>query len=107
MGEDHHPTAAYVRIDERGSVGPIQVAALGQGVDDGFTSYKAFVGDPPRTRWGDYGAAVTDGTDIWLASEYIAADCTFEQYVSGAFGSCGGTRTSLANWATRLTKLDS
>jgi hypothetical protein len=107
MGEDHHPTAAYVRIDERGSVGPIRVAALGQGVDDGFTSYKAFVGDPPRTRWGDYGAAVTDGTDIWLASEYIAADCTFAQYVSGAFGSCGGTRTSLGNWATRLTKLDS
>jgi hypothetical protein len=49
---------------------------------------------------------VTDGADIWLASEYIAADCTFAQYVSGAFGSCGGTRMSLANWATRLTKLD-
>jgi hypothetical protein len=107
MGEDHHPTAAYVRIDGRGRVGPIRIAATGQGVDDGFTSYKSFVGDPPRTRWGDYGAAVTDGSDIWLASEYIAADCTFEQYVSAPFGSCGGTRTSLANWATRVTKLTS
>jgi hypothetical protein len=105
MGEDHHPTAAYARINDRGQVGPIRFAAAGVGVDDGFTSYKAFVGDPPRTRWGDYGAAVTDGNDIWLASEYIAQTCTLDQYLTGAIGSCGGTRTSLGNWATRLTKL--
>ena len=105
MGEDFHPTAAFVRFNESGSAGPIEVAALGLGVDDGFTSYKAFVGDPPRTRWGDYGAAVTVGNDIWLASEYIAANCTLQQYLTGAIGSCGGTRTSLANWATHITKL--
>ena len=106
MGEDHHPSAAYARISESGRVGSIRIAALGQGVDDGFTSYKAFVGDPPRTRWGDYGAAVTDGDDIWLASEYIAADCTLEEFLSGAIGSCNGTRTALANWATRLSRID-
>ena len=105
MGEDHFPTAAYARIDDRGTVGPLQIAAAGLGVDDGFTSYKAFVGEPPRTRWGDYGAAVTDGDNIWLASEYIASSCTLEQWLTGALGSCGGTRTALANWATRLTKL--
>jgi hypothetical protein len=106
MGEDHHPSAAYARISEGGSVGSIRIAAPGQGVDDGFTSYKAFVGDPPRTRWGDYGAAVTDGDDIWLASEYIAADCTLEEFLAGAIGSCNGTRTALANWATRLSRID-
>ncbi|HEY3143392.1 MAG TPA: hypothetical protein VGJ86_19800 [Acidimicrobiales bacterium] len=105
LGEDMFPTAAYARIDGNGNVGPIQVAAPGVGVDDGFTSYKAFVGDPPRTRWGDYGAAVTDGSDIWIASEYIAQTCTLDQYLTGAVGSCGGTRTALANWATRLTKI--
>jgi hypothetical protein len=105
MGETHHPTAAYARITDRGSVGPIRIAAAGVGVDDGFTSYKAFVGDPPRTRWGDYGAAVTDGSTIWIASEYIAQSCTLQEYLTGAIGSCGGTRTALANWATRLTKL--
>ena len=89
VGEDNFPTAGYVRIDDRGRVGPLHIAAAGQGVDDGFTSYKAFVGDPPRTRWGDYGAAVTDGDDIWLASEYIASSCTLEQWMSGAIGSCG------------------
>jgi len=82
------------------------IAAAGLGPSDGFTSYKAFVGDPPRTRWGDYGAAVTDGNSIYIASEYIAQTCTLSQYLSGAIGSCGGTRTSLANWATRITKLN-
>ncbi len=105
MGEERFPTAGYARLDDGGNVGPLQIAAPGLGVDDGFTSYKAFVGDPPRTRWGDYGAAVTDGDDIWLASEYIASSCTLQQWLTGAIGSCGGTRTALANWATRLTKL--
>jgi hypothetical protein len=105
MGEDNHPTAAYARIDDRGRVGPIRFAAAGVGVDDGFTSYKAFVGEPPSARWGDYGAAVTDGRDIWVASEYIASTCTLAEWLTGAIGSCGGTRTALGNWATRLTKL--
>lgn len=104
-GADYYPSAGYATINSNGSVGPIHVAAAGLGPSDGFTSYKAFVGDPPRTRWGDYGAAVTDGTNIWLASEYIAQTCTLTEYLSGAIGSCGGTRTSLANWATRITKL--
>lgn len=105
MGETNYPTAAYARIDQFGRVGPIRIAAPGLGVDDGFTSYKAFVGDPPRTRWGDYGAAVTDGTDIWIASEYIAQSCTLAEWLTAPIGDCGGTRTALANWATRITLL--
>ena len=97
-----------------GTVGPIHVAAPGVGVDDGFTSYKAFVGDPPRTRWGDYGAAVTDGSSIWIASEYIAQTCALTGSPTSfypippstaGFGSCDATRTSLANWSTRMSKL--
>jgi hypothetical protein len=105
LGESYYPSAGYALIDSSGAVGPIHVAGAGLGPDDGFTSYKAFVGDPPRTRWGDYGAAVTDGSSIWIASEYIAQTCTLNQYLTGAIGSCGGTRTSLANWATRVSKL--
>ncbi|MCY7303009.1 MAG: hypothetical protein LH654_08215 [Thermoleophilia bacterium] len=106
MGEDYFPSAGYALIDSKGSVGPVQVAAAGLGPDDGFTGYKAFVGDPPRTRWGDYGAAVTDGSSIWLASEYVAQTCDLDEYLfGGPFGSCGGTRTSLINWATHVTKL--
>jgi len=106
VGEDYYPSAGYATIDAAGNVGSVHIAAAGLGPSDGFTSYKAFVGDPPRTRWGDYGAAVTDGNSIYIASEYIAQTCTLSQYLTGAIGSCGGTRTSLANWATRISKLN-
>jgi len=105
VGETNYPSAGYVTIDAAGNVSPIHIAAAGLGPSDGFTSYKAFVGDPPRTRWGDYGAAVTDGNSIWIASEYINQTCTLAQYLTGAIGSCGGTRTSLANWGTRVSML--
>ena len=121
VGGDHHPSAGYAPIDASGNVGDIHVAAAGLGPTDGFTSYKAYVGTPIRTRWGDYGAAVTDGTSVWLASEYIAQTCTFTEYIGTpvnigspldpvfglvGFGSCGATRTALGNWATRITKLN-
>jgi hypothetical protein len=105
VGTDYFPSAGYATINSDGEVGPVHIAAAGLGPSDGFTSYKSFVGNPPRTRWGDYGAAVTEGDNIWIASEYIAQTCTLTQYLTGAIGSCGGTRTSLANWATRLTKV--
>jgi len=112
VGESYYPSAGYALINANASnaVGAVHIAAAGLGVDDGFTSYKAFVGDPPRTRWGDYGAAWIDGSDVWIASEYIGQTCTFAQYYPAppslaGFGSCGGTRTSLANWYTRISKI--
>jgi hypothetical protein len=106
VGEDYHPSAAYVPLNADGSHGDVHVAAMGLGVQDGFSGYKAFASGPtPRPRWGDYGAAAVDGGDIWIASEWIAADCTLAQYMAAPFGSCGGTRTSLANWATRISKI--
>jgi hypothetical protein len=103
VGADHYPSAAYASLSANAGAGPVQVAREGLGPSDGFTSYKAFVGDPPRTRWGDYGAAAVDGTSIWIGSEYIGQTCTFTQYVAAPFGSCGGTRTSLGNWYTRIS----
>jgi hypothetical protein len=110
VGETNSPSAGYATIDAAGNVGKVHVAAAGAGPSDGFTSYAAFVGDPPRTRWGDYGAAVTDGTSVWIASEYIAQTCTYAQYYPDppnldGFGSCSDTRTALANWSTRVSKL--
>jgi len=106
VGEDHFASAAYASIDAKVGVGDIHIAGAGLGLDDGFTSYKAQVGDPPRTRWGDYGAAALDGKNIWIASEYIGQSCTLTQWLAAPIGSCGGTRTALANWGTRLTKLN-
>jgi hypothetical protein len=103
-GSNFYPSAAYVTLSARNGTSAIHVAQVGTAPDDGFTGYKAFVGDPPRTRWGDYGAAAVDGSSIWLASEYIAQPpCTLTQYMV-AF-SCGATRTSLGNWSTRVTQV--
>lgn len=104
VGENDHPSAAYATIDATG-VGPVQVAAAGVGPQDGFSGYKALVGDPPRPRWGDYGAAALDGTDIWIASEYINQTCTLGQYASDPLGSCGSTRVAFGNWGTRISQV--
>jgi len=117
----HNPSAAYASIDASVGVGDTHIIATGATRDDGFTSYKSQVGNPPRTRWGDYGAAAVDGNSVWLASEltqrlpcdYTAWGGVF--FVGGTgdnlLGTCGGashgpgTRTALADWSTRISKL--
>ncbi len=121
-GNAQNPSAAYAPIDASLGVGDWSVVTGGAGAapDDGFTSYKSQVGNPPRTRWGDYGAAAVDGNSIYIASEYIAHTCNYTDWGGPFFtggsgdnllGTCGGaahgpgTRSALANWSTRISKL--
>ncbi|HEX9117915.1 MAG TPA: hypothetical protein VGA61_17740, partial [Anaerolineae bacterium] len=121
-GDALNPSAAYAPIDALVGVGPWSVAPGGQGAaqDDGFTSYKAQVGNPPRTRWGDYGATAVDGNSIWIASEYIAHACNYTTWGGPFFtggtgdnllGTCAGAghgaglRAALGNWSTRISLL--
>jgi hypothetical protein len=102
VGDSYYPSAAYAAFDGRAGAGAIYLAKAGVGPQDGFSGYRAF-NDPPRPRWGDYGATAVDGTNIWIASEYIGQRCTLAEYEAAPFGSCGGTRTALANWGTRIS----
>ena len=104
VGDGYYPSSAYASFDGRSGAGSIFLARAGLGPEDGFSGYRAF-GDPPRQRWGDYGATAVDGSNIWIASEYIGQTCTLAQYTTGSFGSCGGTRTALNNWGTRISKI--
>jgi hypothetical protein len=104
-GDDFYPSVGYAALDPNAGAGEIHIAQPGVGPHDGFTAYKFYVGDPPRTRWGDYGAAVADGHDIWIAAEYIAQTCTLTQYLTAPVGSCSGTRTALGNWGTHIARL--
>ncbi len=104
-GADYFPSAGYASIDAQVGAGDIHTASAGLGPADGFTSYKYYVGNPPRTRWGDYGAAAVVGNHVWIASEYIHSACTLAQYLAAPVGSCGGTRSALGNWGTRITEL--
>jgi hypothetical protein len=99
-GPDYFPTAAYSVFDGSG-FHTIKVASAGVGPADGFTGYQPIAPDGVE-RWGDYSAAVStpDGT-VWVAQEYIAQSCTDAQYAADT--TCGGTRTSLANWSTRIS----
>src|SRR5919197_549981 len=122
-GDTLNPSAAYAPIDASAGVGAWNVVNGGTGAtrDDGFSSYRAQVGgNPPRTRWGDYGAAAVDGNSVWIASEYIGGACDYTNWGGPFFaggtgdnllGTCGGashgpgTRSALGNWSTRITKL--
>lgn len=121
-GNSTNPSAAYAPIDALVGVGAwaVVTGGLGAAPDDGFTSYKSQVGNPPRTRWGDYGAAAVDGNSIWIASEYIAQACGYTDWGGPFFaggtgdnllGTCGeashgpGKRAALGNWSTRISKL--
>lgn len=109
VGADWNPSAAYINIGPTGVTGTVQVAKSGLGPEDGFCEYNLFdcagTGSPPtaRPRWGDYGAAVVDGTNLWFASEYIAQKCTIDTYLSDP--TCGGTRGVIINWGTRISQL--
>jgi hypothetical protein len=104
VGDGFYPSAAYAAFDGNTGAGSIFVAKAGLGPADGFSGYQIFNDpNPARPRWGDYGATAVVGNSIWIASEYIGQTCTLAQYESGAFGSCGGTRTALANWDTRIS----
>jgi len=105
-GPNHFPSAAWAPVSVNG-IGAVRIAAAGRGPADGFTGYKAFVGDPPRPRWGDYGAAAVWNGAVWMANEYIAQRCTLRVFVMDTPRSpqftCFNTRTVFANWATRIT----
>ena len=70
-GPDYFPSAAFVKLgDDDGS--SVRIAANGFAPEDGFTCYKSQdAQDNGVCRWGDYSAAVTDGRNIWWATEYI------------------------------------
>ena len=88
-------------MDAKVGMGNVQVAASGAGPWDGFTSYVIFGSGRPR--WGDYGAAAVEGSDIWVASEYTARHAPIRSLLSPA-GQCGGTRGALGNWSTHISK---
>lgn len=104
VGNDFYPSAGYALIGSDG-VGDVHIAAMGQGPDDGFSNYRLFANPPSftaRPRWGDYGAAVPWGGNVWLASEYIGQSCDLSTYLNTNFR-CFNTRTALANWDTRIS----
>jgi hypothetical protein len=101
-GTDYYPSAAYSVFDGHG-FHDVRVAGAGVGPADGFTGYQPFAPDGVE-RWGDYSAAVsTPAGNVWIATEYINQRCNVAQYEADT--TCGGTRSALANWGTRIAEI--
>lgn len=106
VGKDHFPSAAYVTLDDArtSTASDVTVVGAGVGPEDDFSGYRGF--EYNRPRWGDYGAAAVVGDTVWIASEYVAQTCTLGEFVAAPFGTCGNTRTVLANWSTHIAAID-
>ncbi|GAA4027864.1 hypothetical protein [Actimicrobium antarcticum] len=104
VGDDHFPSAAYIRFSNaKGHRGnPVKIVGIGKGPDDEFGGYNAF--GLSGGRWGDYAAAAIDGDHIWIASEYIGQRCSLAEFTTPSnLFSCNGTRVALTNWGTRVS----
>lgn len=104
VGPNNYPSVGYASLDAKVGAGDVHIAAAGAGPWDGFTGIPYLGGGRPR--WGDYGAAATDGDTIWTATEYIAQTCNLTEYLTAPLFQCGGTRGALSNWATRISSFE-
>jgi hypothetical protein len=109
-GADHggfFPSTAFGRLTSTsdGLLGStINIAAMGQSPQDGFSQYQGFPGTI-RPRWGDYSWGFFDpGTGrIDFANEYIQfPNCTAASGFTLANATCGGTRNGFTNWGTSV-----
>jgi len=101
-GLSQFPSAAYFPL-AMGGPRQIHILQAGVGPDDGFSGYPILSGTNVA-RWGDYSAAVAQGTSIWMATEYIPAACSTTVYASDPL--CGMTRAPDANWGTWISLYD-
>jgi hypothetical protein len=101
------PSSAFGRLTSTSGTllsSSINIAALGQSPQDGFSEYLNYPSATPafRPRWGDYGNAVLMGGRYYFASEYIQSpNCVPPQFTL-TIGTCGGTRNGFANWGTSV-----
>jgi hypothetical protein len=101
-GTGLYPSAGWMPIAGAGA-NQIHFAAQGGGPDDGYTGYPTENSDHSSVaRWGAYSSAIADGSNIWMATEYIRSSCTEAQYSLDPL--CGMTRAPDANWDTYISE---
>lgn len=104
-GKDYYPTAAWVRVNASNGQSKIFIAAKGKGTLDDWCEYDSTCGDGVlRARFGDYSAAVANGSTIFLSTEYVQyPNCSFSTWYDDP--SCADTRSVSVNWGTALYKV--
>jgi hypothetical protein len=95
-GENDFPSAAYVRL-VNSNLGPLHIASAGAGPLDDISGYAPTPDQQGPSRFGDYSAALIDGSTLWMASEAVTRACATLDCPS---------RDVFTNWGTRVTRLD-
>jgi hypothetical protein len=99
-GASNFPSAGYLPLTTDVGDLMIHTAAVGMGPYDGLSGY---TGNGSAARWGDYSAAVADGDNLWMASEYVSGSCNDAQYALDT--TCGDVRATFSNWGTFVGRL--
>ncbi len=90
VGPNYYPSSAFVKFKPNGPQGTVNILAQGFAPDDGFSGYYGVPSNEQLAgRWGDYSAAVADGSNIFIATEYIS----------------GLDRDTYVNWATSISEI--
>ena len=102
-GANAFPSVGYAQLPATKKT-PIVINTVvsGVGAYDGASGYPPFGGNGVA-RWGDYSAAVADGSNLWIAGEYVSGTCDSDAYAMDP--TCGGTRGVYSNWGTFISEL--
>jgi hypothetical protein len=97
-GPNDFPSAAYIRIKDSKFSFNVHVAGAGTAPLDNYDGYQFFDGDGQfPARFGDYSAALIDGSTLWMAAESVNSFCT-------AFPCTD--RDTYVNWGTTVSRID-
>jgi hypothetical protein len=108
-GASDFPSSAYVRI-ANDRFGKLHIAGAGQGPLDDIAGYVLGQGESQSpSRFGDYSAALIDGSTLWLANEGVTAAC--DEIVARTAApvlppiDCE-KRDAFTNWGTFVGRID-
>ncbi len=97
-GDHDFPSSAYVRIKDGKLSQVVRVAGAGVVPLDDSAGYQFFDGQGQGpSRFGDYSAALIDGSTVWMASESVTSGCTTLDCAA---------RDVFTNWGTTVSRID-
>jgi hypothetical protein len=97
-GPNDFPSAAYIRMKGGKFSFNVHIAGTGTAPLDNYDGYQFFEGQGQGPcRFGDYSAALIDGTTLWMAAESVNSTCSTFPCTD---------RDTFVNWGTTVSRID-
>jgi hypothetical protein len=92
------PSAGYIRIKDSKFSFSVHLALKGEAPLDDYDGYQLFEGEGQApARFGDYSAAVLDGSTLWMATQAVTSPCETVDCPD---------RDTFVNWGTSVGRID-